>query len=311
MALAVGCAVAFCGGCGKDSKTDPRVATTKDQLRRMIQLNQDSDLPLLREVVVPAAARGLKLLDSGEALRRPILLYVVFGRRSDNLGGLSMVFFDADFRTRGVLFENASGFTKTLVEFEWTQSDRDWCRPSILRFPTTLVRLVDEQTQTAPGVGVTLPERALADEPRIRLISEDGEKSAAVRLHVVVMPPSTAPKRHPADRPVGRPVGRRPASRPGAAEAATGRTYSLADFPIRAGVTLEEVKAAVGPPTRIIGFGVSYYVYDLSPTEELVLSFDFSADHTLSYAFVQSRGNSRAARRRVLFAAKGEPATQD
>jgi hypothetical protein len=90
-----------------------------------------------------------------------------------------------------------------------------------------------------------------------------------------------------------------------------GKTYNLADFPIRAGLTPEQLEAAVGPPSRIIGFGVSYYVYDLASNEELLLSFDFTGSRTLSYAFIQSPGNTDPLRRRVLFVAKNEKTTQE
>jgi len=116
---------------------------------------------------------------------------------------------------------------------------------------------------------------------------------------------SSSPKQGKAPSPAaGAHVGsKEPSSQISTTSKASNR-YVLADFPIRAGLTPQQLETAVGRPSRIIGFGLTYYVYDLTTGEELILLFDFGGKRGLSYAFVQAPGNTDTLKRRVLLVVK-------
>lgn len=79
------------------------------------------------------------------------------------------------------------------------------------------------------------------------------------------------------------------------------KEYRLKDFPIGPDVTYKQVASVVGPPTSTYGSGLTYYVYKVSTSEELVLSFDLGGNDTLDYAFIQKIGESDPMRRRVIY----------
>jgi hypothetical protein len=76
----------------------------------------------------------------------------------------------------------------------------------------------------------------------------------------------------------------------------------LADFPIHANLTLQELVTRMGPPAFVTGSGIEYQIYELTSGEVLVLTFDLApGDGRLSYAFVQPPGNRDIARRKTIY----------
>ncbi len=68
--------------------------------------------------------------------------------------------------------------------------------------------------------------------------------------------------------------------------------YSLSEFVLEPSLTSQDLIAAIGEPSRVLGSGLSYYVYDLSSGEELWLMFDLGPDAGLDRAFTVSPGEA-------------------
>ena len=101
----------------------------------------------------------------------------------------------------------------------------------------------------------------------------------------------------------GEPVRDMPAvsSQPEREPTTMGKRFRLTEFRFNEDLTAEKLRSAVGPPSRIVGSGIAYYVYDLVSGEELWVSFVFGRDEKLDYAFVQPSGSQNPAERRTVY----------
>ena len=161
------------------------MAVARKQLETMIAVNGQHE-DAYSKYLTAAARRGLLLLDGGEVGDTPVIVSAGVGLSPDGSAKMGLIFFDAAFRTRGIVVGTESGFRQQYPVFDWTSDDKEWYLSTIVRHEAVNVRLggldqpVLRARRKSTVAAISLPREVLRERLRVGLLTEAGRETSMI-----------------------------------------------------------------------------------------------------------------------------------